>query len=373
MDRTDSTNAIQATRPELFSRMSRREQESSRDQLETLATNAPWLVAIEAELHLQMEERSISQSDAGGIWANDNEETVHCAVCHDEFDVENSITLLCDHYYCRQCLNNHILAAVENLDIFPPRCCGFEITNIRNELEAWVRPGLLERLENMMLEYNTKDRIYCSDTKCSYFIAPQYVENSVARCPRCYRATCVKCRAVNHTAHCRRDEAMEKILALGAEQGWKSCYRCKNLIQKSNGCNHMSCHCGGQFCYVCGARWRTCNCVLGQPHFEEDEDAAHEVLQEQFGVQNDAVLPTEDSDEEYTDHVDVERDPVEFRVETVERSPAQGILEQEVNGWPVGQPVPGVAYSPLWLRSRDGRWVTTYAWRTSQDPHDNIS
>lgn len=26
------------------------------------------------------------------------------------------------------------------------------------------------------------------------------------------------------------------------------------------GCNHMTCHCRAQFCYVCGERWKTCAC-----------------------------------------------------------------------------------------------------------------
>ena len=36
---------------------------------------------------------------------------------------------------------------------------------------------------------------------------------------------------------------------------YRQCRRCKFIIEKSAGCNHMRCRCGYQFCYVCGKRW----------------------------------------------------------------------------------------------------------------------
>ena len=29
------------------------------------------------------------------------------------------------------------------------------------------------------------------------------------------------------------------------------------MIERTEGCNHMTCKCGNQFCYVCGANWNT--------------------------------------------------------------------------------------------------------------------
>merc|ERR1719461_2273232 len=39
----------------------------------------------------------------------------------------------------------------------------------------------------------------------------------------------------------------------------KPCPRCKTLIQRSYGCNHMTCDiCKHEFCYVCMANWKRC-------------------------------------------------------------------------------------------------------------------
>lgn len=46
------------------------------------------------------------------------------------------------------------------------------------------------------------------------------------------------------------------------EQGWRACFKCNAVVERSTGCNHMTCRCSAQFCYHCGSRWRTCECRL---------------------------------------------------------------------------------------------------------------
>jgi hypothetical protein len=36
---------------------------------------------------------------------------------------------------------------------------------------------------------------------------------------------------------------------------YRQCKRCKMVVEKNQGCNHITCRCGYQFCYVCGAEW----------------------------------------------------------------------------------------------------------------------
>jgi ariadne-1 len=33
---------------------------------------------------------------------------------------------------------------------------------------------------------------------------------------------------------------------------FKMCPRCKYWVEKNQGCNHMKCRCGADFCYLCG-------------------------------------------------------------------------------------------------------------------------
>uniref|UniRef100_A0A0A9ELG3 IBR domain-containing protein n=1 Tax=Arundo donax TaxID=35708 RepID=A0A0A9ELG3_ARUDO len=36
---------------------------------------------------------------------------------------------------------------------------------------------------------------------------------------------------------------------------WRRCPRCKYLVDKQEGCVHITCRCGFEFCYGCGEQW----------------------------------------------------------------------------------------------------------------------
>lgn len=57
---------------------------------------------------------------------------------------------------------------------------------------------------------------------------------------------------------------MDLTYQLAEEEGWKRCYNCNALVEHKDACQHMTCRCGAQFCYVCNERWRTCSCTMDQ-------------------------------------------------------------------------------------------------------------
>ncbi|TNV77871.1 hypothetical protein FGO68_gene2248 [Halteria grandinella] len=58
----------------------------------------------------------------------------------------------------------------------------------------------------------------------------------------------------------KADNAFKKWVA-GAKV--KQCPFCKFWVEKSQGCDHMRCRCGKEFCYRCGGVYRQCACVAG--------------------------------------------------------------------------------------------------------------
>lgn len=69
-----------------------------------------------------------------------------------------------------------------------------------------------------------------------------------------------------------------RSICLNCERGqWQHCPQCNRLISKIEGCNHITCVCKYEFCYICRARWTrercTAGCVLFDPQDENADDA----------------------------------------------------------------------------------------------------
>ncbi|RYP80866.1 hypothetical protein DL769_002244 [Monosporascus sp. CRB-8-3] len=65
---------------------------------------------------------------------------------------------------------------------------------------------------------------------------------------------------------CPRDDETRQILHQAKEEGWPRCFKCRTLAELKEGCNHTVCRCGAEFCMMCGAKWKSCEC----PWFNND-------------------------------------------------------------------------------------------------------
>ena len=186
-----------------------------------------------------------------------------CVVCKDPIHGAE-IRAPCGHFYDIACVTSLFQAATRDETLFPPRCC------MQNIPFSWIQPHLSQALittfQQKKVEFSTLQRVYCSSPTCSRFLGPvlENVGNAyTCPAPKCGRRTCAKCRG-KHTFSwmhvCRPDAGTNRVLKLGRVEGWVRCPGCSQMIERRLGCNHMTCRCRTQFCYVCGARWKTCQC-----------------------------------------------------------------------------------------------------------------
>ena len=69
-------------------------------------------------------------------------------------------------------------------------------------------------------------------------------------------------RSAARNVHLQELLAESPELASWAKGGnAQACPSCFSLVQRTEGCPHMKCKCGAQFCYTCGAPW-----PCGQSH-----------------------------------------------------------------------------------------------------------
>ncbi|QDS77994.1 hypothetical protein FKW77_002216 [Venturia effusa] len=202
-----------------------------------------------------------------------------CAACFYTFPSHAMAALPCDHEYCIDCLKRLFTDATKDQSMFPPRCCRRQIplTLISSSLSERE----LKAFQEASVEFTTTNRLYCSNKSCGSFVPPSRYDrmSDRAECAHCGRSTCIHCKGVPHSGGCPEDAAMKVTFDLAKDEGWQQCQGCSSLVELTVGCYHMSCKCGHQFCYLCGARWKTCTCV----QFEEErllERAAEVVARE---------------------------------------------------------------------------------------------
>ncbi|XWW93104.1 hypothetical protein V2A60_001033 [Cordyceps javanica] len=195
----------------------------------------------------------------------ETQELVECVSCLDDFVKKDVVRVVC-HSYCNECFVRLITAACANEQQWPPKCCLNQIP-FRTVLQH-IPSDLKQTFEERRSEWEVPiaERVYCHVPECSAMIPPKNINlaKRVARCSQ-QHSTCTICRRPAHGKNeCPEDQEMNMTNILAEEEGWKRCSRCRALVEHREACQHMTCRCGYQFCYVCCRRWCTCSCTMAQ-------------------------------------------------------------------------------------------------------------
>ncbi|GAB7330514.1 hypothetical protein MBLNU13_g02112t1 [Cladosporium sp. NU13] len=184
--------------------------------------------------------------------------------CEDQLKITKAWQAPCKHWYCSDCLETLIQATMNDETLYPSRCC---VVLPWQEMKVMLPKALVTSFEETRREFDTPagERVYCAEPRCSHFFGSRATPARSMMCSLCNSNTCTACSAASHAGPCPADsnEAEMQTRQLAAEQGWQSCQRCNQIVDLIPGsCNHMTCRCGHQFCYVCGQRWKTCRCQV---------------------------------------------------------------------------------------------------------------
>ncbi|OKL57856.1 hypothetical protein UA08_06595 [Talaromyces atroroseus] len=185
--------------------------------------------------------------------------TIKCVCCLETR--EPFLRGYCGHELCRDCAREIYLGAIRDEELYPPRCCGrpFSPGIILQVLEYSEFRAFCEKA----LEYIAENRVYCAEPTCSTFIPPSAIHGDNGICPDCHQQTHLPCRALAHPGvDCPLDHTFQGVLAIADTQNWRRCFNCRTMVELERGCNHITCRCGSEFCYVCGLVWKTCHCTL---------------------------------------------------------------------------------------------------------------
>ncbi|GAB4840792.1 hypothetical protein Ancab_021554 [Ancistrocladus abbreviatus] len=260
---------------------------------------------VEVERPLQLAQVAVgvvsSHAKEGGSLEN-------CSVCCKDCLSQMMVTLKCSHKFCSHCMKTYVESKVQIGEV-PIRCpqltCKYLIS--ASECKSFLLVISYDSLERAMAEFKvlSAEKIYCPYPNCSVLLDPHEClstrassssqsDNSCVECPVCQRFICMDCEGPWHTSlSCEeyrnlpleeRDAADITLHHLAQDRRWRRCQQCRRMIELTQGCYHMTCWCGYEFCSSCGAEYRdnqqTCQCVfwdeenpeeLGLPSTQEIE------------------------------------------------------------------------------------------------------
>lgn len=166
--------------------------------------------------------------------------------------------------------------------MFPLRCCRQEVEpgdNVDIAIAQMLPDESREKYQETMLLKFSKDVMYCPSAECGCVIKLDDIRGSGNTlgegphgCPKCQQALCFTCKSEWHAGlNCNQYQFFagkhrDETLKLCKNMGWMRCFECGHVVEKKDGCNHITCVCGAEFCYLCGTKWGQCGCAL----FDED-------------------------------------------------------------------------------------------------------
>ncbi|KAG1888350.1 hypothetical protein F4604DRAFT_1916265 [Suillus subluteus] len=214
-------------------------------------------------------ERLIQSSLSGPQILPDPSGLQSCPICYD--NISSPLHLGCGHVYCAPCLRHFLTSALDSGQ-FPLTCMGDEtqckvpipIPTIQQFLPQASFDRLLEVVFNAHISQHPQEFKYCKTPDCNQIYRSTDPNTTVVgQCPSCFSNICTSCHDDAHDgmicgekkrqAGRVAEEERETEAWLTAHGGRvKKCPTCQALIEKVDGCNHMTCTlCKSHICWRC--------------------------------------------------------------------------------------------------------------------------
>jgi hypothetical protein len=153
----------------------------------------------------------------------------------------------CQHKFCRNCSVSYIAAQAEHFS--DARClqegCKTTLDKTLPIYSLLDAPTIhkLEQFEVYKFLLKHPDHTSCKVNNCSGVLPIKE-----AKCKKCAAIHCKKCLNLSHEGTCpaSADDKMMQQLS------FRRCPACRSWVERNEGCQHINCKCGTDFCYSCG-------------------------------------------------------------------------------------------------------------------------
>lgn len=211
-----------------------------------------------------------------------------CTICFE--DDLDCASLDCGHFFCLTCYDQFIQSKLSNGE-FRIECPQMKCSKVLLDCQVYeLSPDSVDRYNQLTDNYfvdTAKHLKWCPAPNCEKIIECYFAASSAkrivpsVRCS-CGNSFCFQCYMEDHSPlicalalkwNKKSQDDSETINWLNANT--KDCPKCKAVIEKNGGCNHMTCKkCTFEFCWVCLGEWKIHNNNYSCNKYVNNEEAS---------------------------------------------------------------------------------------------------
>jgi hypothetical protein len=192
-----------------------------------------------------------------------------CPICFCE--AESPISTSCNHTYCLECFEECCKAAASSSTVaFQVKCQGdegncshiFTLQELRDNVSSSVFETVLQSSFEDYIKQHPNLFHYCPTPDCDHIYrctVASGADRPTYTCANCLELICTSCHALHGRYTCAeykdiQSGGYEALEQLKKELNIKDCPKCTTPMEKTEGCNHMTCGgCKAHICWVCMA------------------------------------------------------------------------------------------------------------------------
>ncbi|CAG8958062.1 hypothetical protein HYFRA_00000406 [Hymenoscyphus fraxineus] len=213
------------------------------------------------------------EAEASGSSTPTSEEELECGICYVNYPISDfapeKITSTCAHDHhnraCLLCVKQSIASTLSQGALHRLNCVWCPEIFSKEEVKKYGSEESYARYEYLLLLANPSITM-CLNPHCSSGQVHTDTENPRMVCKECTFAICALHKIPWHenqtcaeferssTAIQRLEEAEATAKLLASDES-KICPSCGEGITKIDGCDHLSCRCGQDWCFLCLADW----------------------------------------------------------------------------------------------------------------------
>jgi ariadne-1 len=259
---------------------------------------------------------------------------VTCEMCYCEYGPEQLKGLSCRHFFCNDCYSEYLTVALAEKGLTslfttcPTKGCP---AIVNGALYKALLPlqGYEKHRELLVRSYveNRPSTKYCPAPDCTSGVDyPKTLARSIV-CD-CGFVWCFQCSAEGHQPiTC---EALATWIDKFGTEGplssdtWiklftKPCPKCKKTIEKNQGCMHMTCPCGHEFCWLCFGNWGTHGASSGNTRCNKFNEELKSGSQDKHQTDIVTALKKTNEANHYSDRFNDHKRSVKFAQEKLTR------------------------------------------------------